>query len=140
VGAFQCCCEEKSDLVSIAARLVRLSKEGSNRSSTMALLEVIATLSALIAFAAALHPALRRLLLPAAVLGAASGIALGLLGAGQLWMTGGIALLVVGPVELVNERAFEALLADGQRAAMTALQPILGTAVSSAATVLFALA
>jgi hypothetical protein len=106
----------------------------------MALLEMIATLSALIAFAAAVHPALRMLLLPAAVLGAASGIALGLLGAGQLWMTGGIALLVVGPVELVNERAFEALLADGHRAAMTAVQPVLCTAVTAVATVLFALA
>ena len=107
----------------------------------MALLEMLAMVSALAALVVCLHPVSgKTLLLPIAMLGATSGIALGLLGAGQLWMSGGIALLVVGPVELVNQQAFEALFADGRRAERIAIHPVVCTTATAVATVLFALA
>ena len=43
-------------------------------------------------------------------------------------------------MENIRWSTFEALLADGHRAAMTAVQPVLCTAVTAVATVLFALA
>jgi len=82
----------------------------------------------------------RALLLPVAMLGATARIVLGLLGAGQLWMSAGLALLAVGPVDLVNQHPLEALVTDGRRAVVHAIHPIVRTAASAVATVLFAIA
>ena len=104
----------------------------------MALLEMLAMVSALVALRCSRSSG--ALLLPVAMLGATAGIVLGLLGAGQLWMSGGLALLAVGPVDLVNQHPFEALVTDGRRAVVHAIHPIVRTAASAVATVLFAIA
>jgi hypothetical protein len=55
-------------------------------------------------------------------------------------MSGGLALLAVGPVDLVNQHPFEALVrTDGARV-VHAIHPIVRTAASAVATVLFAIA
>lgn len=60
--------------------------------------------------------------------------------AGQLWMSGGLALLAVGPVDLVNQHPSKRWSrTDGERV-VHAIHSIVRTAASAVATVLFAIA
>lgn len=70
--------------------------------------------------------------LPAAMLGATAGIALGLLGDGPLWSVGGMILLSVGTHDVVSTRAFEALFAAPATAPTVSKQQMVLTAVASA--------
>src|SRR5262245_41418740 len=93
---------------------VVMARKVASGAGQMALLQMIGMISALVVLVLALARTVGGALLsPVAMLGATAGIALGLLGAGQLWMTGGFALLAVGPIELANQRPFEALFAAG---------------------------
>src|SRR5215831_8362726 len=55
------------------------------------------------------------LVVPVAILGATSGIALGLLGDGPLWVVGGMILLTVGSHDVLTSRSYEALFASGAK-------------------------
>src|SRR5262245_52226737 len=56
------------------------------------------------------------LAVPVAMLGATSGIALGLLGDGPLWMIGGTILLTIGSDAALTFSSFEALFTSGAAA------------------------
>lgn len=72
------------------------------------------------------------LVVPVAMLGATSGIALGLLGDGPLWIVGGMILLTVGSHDVLTSRSFEALFASGEQAPAVSKQQMIVAAVASA--------
>jgi hypothetical protein len=80
------------------------------------------------------------LVVPVAMLGATSGIALGLLGAGPLWMAGGAILLSIGSSDVLTFRSFEALFATGTTPAASVQQTMLSAIASAAASAVFVIA
>ena len=83
------------------------------------------------------------LAVPIAMLGATSGIALGLLGDGPLWMVGGTILLTIASDAALTFRSFEALFTSGHAATtpdFSMQRTILSVVASAAASLVFAIA
>jgi len=81
------------------------------------------------------------LVVPIAMLGATSGIALGLSGDGPLWIVGGTILLAVGSHDVLTFRSVEALFAAGATAPPASKhQLVLAVVASAAASAVFAIA
>jgi MFS superfamily sulfate permease-like transporter len=78
---------------------------------------------------------------PVAMLGATSGIALGLSGEGPLWIVGGTILLTVGSHDVLTSRSVEALFTSGATTPpVSKHQLVLAAIASAAASALFAIA
>ena len=81
------------------------------------------------------------LVVPIAMLGATSGIALGLLGDGPLWIVGGLILLSVGSHDVLTTRSVEALFVSGAAAPPISKQQLMIAVIASAvASAVFAIA
>jgi hypothetical protein len=81
------------------------------------------------------------LVVPVAMLGATSGIALGLLGDGPLWVVGGMILLIVGSHDVLTLRGADALFTSGrQQQAVSKPQMIVAAIASAVASVVFVIA
>jgi hypothetical protein len=72
------------------------------------------------------------LVVPVAILGATSAIALGLLGDGPLWVVGGMILLTVGSHDVLTSRSYETLFASGTKEPAVSKQQMVVAAIASA--------
>ena len=72
------------------------------------------------------------LVVPVAILGATSGVALGLLGDGPLWVVGGMILLTVGSHDVLTSSSYETLFASGTKEPAVSKQQMVVAAIASA--------
>jgi len=72
------------------------------------------------------------LVVPVAMLGATSGVALGLLGDGPLWIVGGMILITIGSHDVLRVRSFETLFMSGANHPAVSKQQMVVAAIASA--------